>query len=1450
MPEEGNDANQPLVDADGRPSGADNNANLLRQRLQQLEQSGTRTTYFSDWVRQRRKQVACLAFLLLACVVLVAVVPPVCVLKGCGAGDGSSASDASQPSNRLVLNFQAIETTVRSKVPPLLYQYFEEKALSSGVKVVSFENSQVLEEVRKILQSQPDLLNLIDDVPGYSPPSTGILPPYNSGGSGLRRRAAEAPLGDAMGSKQYALTVVKAKEAWDIAQGVPDVVVAVVDTGCDMNHPDLKDNYWTNPGEIPGNGIDDDGNGFIDDVHGYDFAGDCESDFVAGKCGGQGNPDDKHSHGSHCTGIVAALRNNGVGTIGVAPKVKIMCLKVATPLGTFYAGHILRAYDYALKMGAHVVSCSFGPAAPNLNSLDTAAAERDAQETNLYAAQIQPMADKNMLIVAAAGNENTDLERLVAINHTYNPCFMAKRFSANMLCVMATDEEDKRWFEILNNKALGSNFGISTVDIGAPGANILSTVPSSNWGEKTGSSMATPLVAGVAALVTSVLGQANGSADGASGYYQGREARQIVIESGDRLAIPVRTGRRVNALAAVTAAMGKVQGISALVPQTGFDYTQQAVLALGFNETYYSAALGLEERNDWSDQYTYDKSTRRGVSRFEGYKLGAGYMVVVKASLYLPSTGMYSMQITTSANLSDLAIIVGQNTLDLRTTTRHTLFSKGDWYSFEIRYMNPTAVIDIQMADVSSSQLSYMPNFYIATPDPPRDYSFAPEIALSSGFQVFTRPPPDGVLLTTNILDGPEPPVINTPPPSPPAANFTGTQPPSPPMPPAPPPPAYIVTPMPTRLELNQPYNYSGMVDDVNLTGPTDLRDALYAGLQQPPPVVVGMMHSRLRAPEVPMMFKLSCALCALYINGLRLIDIYPPDGNTTAGTVLTRVSSCVTFSAAYRLHDIILRFGARTDSAPIQLGWLPCSTSPNANPVTVTTHTMNNLLWKPQSGVAAYVPGMQCDVWGYGDHPRTMPPLYKVRLPAALTQTETGTRGQYANSVLYGSLSSSGCSADEVSSPNCKMAAGFTVQDTVSRWPDFSIIGGTPMEELFVRCYTYVNRGFSTGMMQVLGSSSLSVSVYMGSQTVFKADQSVTNVDYFLASLAPNTTVLPTGTHQLLSIEWSGVLGLSWLALLDGLDSSELFMLDMQNALLPIPIVAQRTPTTVRPITGAPPNIPAAPPPSKLRTPPLPSWMTARGRRRALSAAEGLSAAVDGEGAAEEPGEGVEGLGGSRAGAARQLLQTRISKAGFNPVALGASAYVVEQVAKSPGLTATVFNFSTEVFYEKIGYLSTMVLNRIDSDLTLVASQRKSKEAGLSGALGSSSDVQISRRGRPLPRYVIASGFIKTPAKQSSGPMVTYHLRVRDLDAQSIAIVMGNITVRNAVEFPAVNTVETRVPITLPAGLSGYLPTVVTLRTNRTDAAARYDVVFIDPATKAETPVSNAMWYGLQDGA
>ena len=292
--------------------------------------------------------------------------------------------------------------------------------------------------------------------------------------------------------RQWEWEQIQAPEAWGIATGSADVVVGVVDTGIDYDHIDLADNIWTNPGEIPGNGIDDDGNGYIDDVHGWDFYhDDCD-------------PEDNHGHGTHIAGTIGAVTNNEIGVAGINWNVKLAPLKYYDIDDMTGKGSTtLRAVQYATKENIPILNNSYGS---------------DAYNTSMYLA----IAQYPGLFVVAAGNDTSNNDIISQYPSDYQ--------LSNIISVASTD--------ITDGLSSFSNYGKNTVDIGAPGSDIYSTMPNNNYGNKSGTSMAAPHVTGAAALLKSYRPE-----------LETRDLKKIILESGDDipwLADKIVTGKRLN----------------------------------------------------------------------------------------------------------------------------------------------------------------------------------------------------------------------------------------------------------------------------------------------------------------------------------------------------------------------------------------------------------------------------------------------------------------------------------------------------------------------------------------------------------------------------------------------------------------------------------------------------------------------------------------------------------------------------------------------------------------------------------------------------------------------------------------------------------------------------------------------------------------------------------------
>jgi subtilase family protein/fervidolysin-like protein len=253
---------------------------------------------------------------------------------------------------------------------------------------------------------------------------------------------------------------IDAPEAWNVTTGSSNVSVAVIDTGVDWSHPELSSQIWINPGEncsgCRNDGVDNDHNGFVDDWHGWDFVGN------------DNNPTDDHGHGTHVAGTIGAAGNNGAGVAGVNWNVRIMPVKFLNAQGSGTDANAVSAVLYAAQNGADVMNNSWA----------------DNQYSQTLADAINVADQNNSLFVAAAGNNGTDNDS--------SPTYPASYDMPNVVAVAATDNSD--------NRAFFSNVGRRSVDLGAPGVDIYSTWPGGNYQYLSGTSMATPHVAGAAAL--------------------------------------------------------------------------------------------------------------------------------------------------------------------------------------------------------------------------------------------------------------------------------------------------------------------------------------------------------------------------------------------------------------------------------------------------------------------------------------------------------------------------------------------------------------------------------------------------------------------------------------------------------------------------------------------------------------------------------------------------------------------------------------------------------------------------------------------------------------------------------------------------------------------------------------------------------------------------------------
>ena len=309
-------------------------------------------------------------------------------------------------------------------------------------------------------------------------------------------------------SNLWGMTKIGAEQAWDLTIGDPSVVVGIIDTGFDYNHPDLIANIWNNPGEIAGNGIDDDGNGYIDDIHGISAINN------------NGDPMDTGSHGTHVSGTIGATGNNAEGVVGVNWQTSMVgCSFLGAQGGNTADGIECINYMVGLRnagINVRVLNNSWGGGGFSQALMDAIVAANNA----------------NILFVAAAGNNSS--------NNDMGAHYPSNYDVANVMSIASTTSTDAM--------SSFSNFGSTTVDMGAPGSAILSTVPNNMYASFNGTSMATPHVAGAAALMLA-----------ANPALTTAELKSFLMESGDPItALNGNTvsGKRLNVNSAISISGG------------------------------------------------------------------------------------------------------------------------------------------------------------------------------------------------------------------------------------------------------------------------------------------------------------------------------------------------------------------------------------------------------------------------------------------------------------------------------------------------------------------------------------------------------------------------------------------------------------------------------------------------------------------------------------------------------------------------------------------------------------------------------------------------------------------------------------------------------------------------------------------------------------------------------
>ncbi len=411
------------------------------------------------------------------------------------------ASESRFHPNNLFIKMKAGQTLVKSPLIKSSTQIFGNLYLVKTTDAVALQNS--LKGSKSVVYTEKDFYAGREAMPKLEP-----MDPVSMKMKGLFDRQF-ANFNDPEAGKLWAFTSANGMDVDGAYRSLPartanEVIVAVVDTGVDHNHEDLKAIMWENRGEIRGDGKDNDGNGYIDDIHGInvlvrDSQGRATMDTMAG-----------HWHGTHVSGTIAAAQNNGIGIAGVASNVRIMAIRTVPDSSDELNSDIVEAYTYAAKNGAKVINCSFGKA--------------PMEGDNVVRDVINEIGKKyGVLVVASAGNDSWG--PFSWHDNDTDPKIPAALDSANLITIASTDSAGKL--------SSFSNIGAKTVDIASPGSDIYSTINGNKYAMASGTSMASPNLSGVAAMVL--------------GYYphlKGEKLKEVLLASAVK--VPAFEGKMVS----------------------------------------------------------------------------------------------------------------------------------------------------------------------------------------------------------------------------------------------------------------------------------------------------------------------------------------------------------------------------------------------------------------------------------------------------------------------------------------------------------------------------------------------------------------------------------------------------------------------------------------------------------------------------------------------------------------------------------------------------------------------------------------------------------------------------------------------------------------------------------------------------------------------------------------
>ncbi|MDQ4128944.1 MAG: S8 family serine peptidase, partial [Actinomycetota bacterium] len=479
----------------------------------------------------------------------------------------------SAPANALASVNRENGASVEEKIPDSQVSVVDlPEGLSVAEAVEVYEGSAVVEYAEPDYQLTPTVT-----APTPSDPSFSKM--YTMYNTGQLRGTADADL--------------DAREAWNTTTGSPETVVAVIDTGMDITHKDLNGNIWTNPGESgldaagndkATNGVDDDNNGKVDDVHGWDFRNEDNSVYDGAK---------QDSHATHIAGTIAAEGNNDLGVTGINWQAKIMPLKFIGADGVGYVSDAVEALNYAVAQGVEISNNSYG-------FYDSCG--------GCYARALQnAIADADRaghLFVTAAGNGGADW---VGDDNEVVPFYPASYSNPNIIAVAASNSKDEL--------TSFSNYGTTSVDLAAPGKDVLSTLPDDKYGYGLGTSVATPHVTGVAALYKSRFSQASDTDIKASilGSVDQKPAMVGKLLTGGRLNAARALGENTAPVIADLRPGGRTRDRTPLISATVRD--QETDLAQSQIQLYINGNQKLDFSYDQTtDTLTYN-STRLGNRR-------------------------------------------------------------------------------------------------------------------------------------------------------------------------------------------------------------------------------------------------------------------------------------------------------------------------------------------------------------------------------------------------------------------------------------------------------------------------------------------------------------------------------------------------------------------------------------------------------------------------------------------------------------------------------------------------------------------------------------------------------------------------------------------------------------------------------------------------------------------